>query len=280
MNELESLRRLTEAVETAKADIAPTYIEYVHLAFAIATDCGEEGRDFFHRLCRVSAKYQREHAERIFSNALTANHGDMHLGTVFYLAEAAGVTVRKEEVANSRTGTKGTAGTAQKLSAHTCARNKVYNSESPESEELLLGSEPKQPLPTFPAADWPELLQRIMSYGSTDAQNDVMLLGALTALGSCMERYVRCPYGGGQGIRFGLTDKSCSVGVHDVLQNTGAGIVARDEEHFVGRYLRGVYFRTFFAHCFVGGFGFFVGFYFFGPFGAELVMDRIHKQPY
>ena len=61
MNELESLRRLTEAVETAKADIAPTYIEYVHLAFAIATDCGEEGRDFFHRLCRVSAKYQREH---------------------------------------------------------------------------------------------------------------------------------------------------------------------------------------------------------------------------
>ena len=117
----------------------------------------------------------------------------MHLGTVFYLAEAAGVTVRKEEVANSRTGTKGT---AQKLSAHTCARNKVYNSESPESEELLPGSEPKQPLPTFPAADWPELLQRIMSYGSTDAQNDVMLLGALTALGSCMERYVRCPYGG------------------------------------------------------------------------------------
>ena len=196
MNELESLRRLTEAVETAKADIAPTYIEYVHLAFAIATDCGEEGRDFFHRLCRVSAKYQREHAERIFSNALTANHGDMHLGTVFYLAEAAGVTVRKEEVANSRTGTKGTAGTAQKLSAHTCVRNKVYNSESPESEELLPGSEPKQPLPTFPAADWPELLQRIMSYGSTDAQNDVMLLGALTALGSCMERYVRCPYGG------------------------------------------------------------------------------------
>ena len=196
MNELESLRRLTEAVETAKADIAPTYIEYVHLAFAIATDCGEEGRGFFHRLCRVSAKYQREHAERIFSNALTANHGDMHLGTVFYLAEAAGVTVRKEEVANSRTGTKGTAGTAQKLSAHTCARNKVYNSESPESEELLPGSGPKQPLPTFPAADWPELLQRIMSYGSTDAQNDVMLLGALTALGSCMERYVRCPYGG------------------------------------------------------------------------------------
>ena len=73
MNELESLRRLTEAVETAKADIAPTYIEYVHLAFAIATDCGEEGRDFFHRLCRVSAKYQREHADRK-STRLNSSH--------------------------------------------------------------------------------------------------------------------------------------------------------------------------------------------------------------
>ena len=39
MTDIESLRRLTEAVETAGADIAPTYAEYVQLAFAIATDC-------------------------------------------------------------------------------------------------------------------------------------------------------------------------------------------------------------------------------------------------
>ena len=41
MTDIESLRRLTEAVETAGADIAPTYLEYVQLSFAIATDCGE-----------------------------------------------------------------------------------------------------------------------------------------------------------------------------------------------------------------------------------------------
>ena len=55
MDEIESLCRLCEAVETAGADIAPTYAEYVQLAFAIATDCGEAGREFFHRLCRVEA---------------------------------------------------------------------------------------------------------------------------------------------------------------------------------------------------------------------------------
>ena len=34
MTDIESLRRLTEAVETAGADIAPTYLEYVQLSFA------------------------------------------------------------------------------------------------------------------------------------------------------------------------------------------------------------------------------------------------------
>lgn len=41
------LSKLVEAVRTAHADIAPTYAEYVQLAFAIATDCGEAGRSDF-----------------------------------------------------------------------------------------------------------------------------------------------------------------------------------------------------------------------------------------
>ena len=102
MTNIESLRLITEAVETAGADIAPSYTEYVQLAFAIATDCGEAGREFFHRLCRISAKYQREHAERMFSNALMKQHGEIHLGTAFHLAESTGVKICREEVMNSR----------------------------------------------------------------------------------------------------------------------------------------------------------------------------------
>ena len=121
MTDIESLCRLCEAVETAGADIAPTYAEYVQLAFAIATDCGEAGREFFHRLCRVSAKYEREHAERIFSNALTTRHGDVHLGTAFHLAERAGVTLCKEGVMNHRKKCKKCRKcTVQKSHTHAC----------------------------------------------------------------------------------------------------------------------------------------------------------------
>ena len=70
MNNIESLRRLTETVETAGADIAPTYIEYIQLAFAITTDCGEAGRQDFLTLCSFSPKYDPRAADKLFSNAL------------------------------------------------------------------------------------------------------------------------------------------------------------------------------------------------------------------
>ena len=196
MTDIESLRRLTEAVETAGADIAPTYAEYVQLAFAIATDCGEAGREFFHRLCRMSAKYQREHAERIFSNALTTRHGEVHLGTAFHLAEMANVKLCNTEVMNNRRNTENTENTPSKVLTHAHVYNKVENDEPDDSEELLNGSDPNQPLPTFPEADWPKILLLIMSYATSPTQRDVMLIGALTAIGASMERYVRCPYAG------------------------------------------------------------------------------------
>ena len=196
MTDIESLRRLTEAVETAGADIAPTYAEYVQLAFAIATDCGEAGREFFHRLCRISAKYQREHAERIFSNALTTRHGEVHLGTAFHLAEMANVKLCNTEVMNNRRNTENTENTPSKVLTHAHVYNKVENDEPDESEEQLNGSDPNQPLPTFPEADWPKILLLIMSYATSPTQRDVMLIGALTAIGASMERYVRCPYAG------------------------------------------------------------------------------------
>lgn len=196
MTTIESLRRLTEAVETAGADIAPTYAEYVQLAFAIATDCGEAGREFFHRLCRVSAKYQHEHAERVFSNALTTHHGEVHLGTAFHLAETTGVNLCKEDVMNSRKNTENTQNTPSKVLTRARVYNKVCDNEPVESEELMNSSDPNQPLPTFPKADWPKILLLIMSYVNSPIQRDVMLLGALTAFGASMERYVRCPYAG------------------------------------------------------------------------------------
>ena len=53
MEPLSSLHLLAEAVRNAGADIAPIYQEYIQLAFAIATDCGEAGRQLILNLERT-----------------------------------------------------------------------------------------------------------------------------------------------------------------------------------------------------------------------------------
>ena len=197
-NPLENLRQLTEAVRMAGADIAPTYIEYVQLAFAIANDCGEAGRNDFLSLCSLSSKYDEKNAQALFSNALHADKEDIHLGTVFHLAGQCGVKI-SGSAGFHKAGTMGTAGTPPDF-PHTCARyNKVENDvsdDTDEEEQLTEGSEPYSPLPTFPQDYvWPELLEKIISFGKKPEQRDVLLLGAFTVLGASLSHVVRCQYG-------------------------------------------------------------------------------------
>ena len=47
MTNIESLRLITEAVETAGTDIAPSYTEYVQLAFASQQTVAKQDASFF-----------------------------------------------------------------------------------------------------------------------------------------------------------------------------------------------------------------------------------------
>lgn len=197
---MESLHRLAEAVRGAGADIAPTYQEYMQLAFAVANDCGEAGRADFLALCSPSPKYDRQAADKLFSNALKNGRNDIHLGTAFHLARLCGV-----EVQPPPTGTMGTLGTGGFSASHTHARTRGNNGEDEKrgggsggaEEDTFEGSDPLTPLPTFdPHLRWPLLLERIMECGTSRSQRDVLLLGAITALGASMGNHVRCSYGG------------------------------------------------------------------------------------
>ena len=109
----------------------------------------------------------------------------MHLGTAFHLAELCGVKIQHE--AAPAIGTLGTQSSPLSSTSHTRARE----------EESASGIEPLSPLPTFDEhLHWPYPLNRIMSCGTSLAQYDVLLLGAITVLGASMGKHVRCSYGG------------------------------------------------------------------------------------
>ena len=146
-NILPDLRRLTEAVHAAGADIAPTYREYVQLAFAIATDCGEAGRSDFLMLCSLSAKYDVHAANKLFSNALKTNNNSVHIGTAFHLAELCNVRPRPAEKPrqDAPAGTLGTPGAPYTAASHTHAHGYYNRAEMP-AEEF-----PEAPAASLPA---------------------------------------------------------------------------------------------------------------------------------
>lgn len=204
---LSDLHRLTEAVRAAGVDIAPTYSEYIQLAFAVATDCGEAGRSDFHTLCSLSVKYDASAADHLYSSALKSSKNSVHLGTAFHLAELCNVKPEQDGGETPPVGTLGTQHSVNPATSHTRAHAYIgsktnlveaaTDTDGELREETTPGSEPLTPLPTFDKGmHWPEPLDAIIGRGATRAQQDVLLLGSLTVLGASMSSNVRCPYAG------------------------------------------------------------------------------------
>lgn len=187
---IKSLEQLVEAIEQAGANIAPSYLEYMPLAFAIANDCGEAGRPMFHRICRMSEKYKHEDAEKMYSNALRKSNGKNTLGTVWHLAEMAGVDVKKLSFiplpSSHVRDTYNTPSTAscEKTSAASSGIPKVSSTETPEA-----------PPPSLPEYKWPRFLQQTIDCGESKAQRDILLLGGITVLGATLNKLVCFNYG-------------------------------------------------------------------------------------
>ena len=195
------LEQLVTAIEQAGVNVAPTYQEYMPLAFAIANSCGEEGRTRFHRICRISEKYHHDEADKLYGHALTKGTGRNSLGTVFHLAEVAGVKM-DPKLANLQN--------LQSLHTHTRARvsYKAHPDASDGTPPDAVFTDPASPLsdgvsktilparlPSFPDYRWPAFLQGIIDCGNSPAQRDILLLGAATVLGSTLNKLVSFVYG-------------------------------------------------------------------------------------
>lgn len=225
---IKSLEQLVDAIESAGANIAPSYLEYMPLAFAIANDCGEAGRPLFHRICRLSEKYQQNDAEKMYTNAIRKSNGKNTLGTVWHLAEMAGVDVKKlsftpsppshvrdtynapqnagsgkRAPGNTGSGTRTTGSPRNGIPTTGNTGNGTAGFPPNEADEAEQANTNKQAdeanettlPPPFPEYRWPHFLQQAIDCGESKAQRDVLLLGAITVLGATLNRLVCFNYG-------------------------------------------------------------------------------------
>lgn len=175
MKDIDILEQLVTAIEQTGANIAPTYQEYMPLAFAVANSCGEQGRNHFHRICRMSGKYQYDDADKLYDHALQSGQGGNSLGTVFHLAELTGVRIERNLAI------------LQNLqSPHPHTRTHEKSTDTPTDSPLL---------PCFPAYQWPRFLQQVVDCGESVAQRDILLLGAITVFGATINKLTSFVYG-------------------------------------------------------------------------------------
>ena len=165
-NEIE---QLVCSVESASADIAPSYSEWRDLAFALADALGEGGRSYFHRLSRFYCGYDEREADKQFTACLRSHGSGITINTLFHLAKQSGIKLVRNNVSTYNV--------------------KKENPSPSESSESCESSESPEPLPTFSNEIYsllPGFLSDIISKASNYEDADLLILGSLTAISACL----------------------------------------------------------------------------------------------
>lgn len=168
-----SINLVVSRIEAAHTDITGSYADWLNLGFALADELGETGRDYFHRISRFYSKYSLTDSNRQYDQCLKAKGHGITIKTLFHLAKQAGIDVSipaKQPVFT----------TAER----TTAVLKEKKSESTTEPEVI-------ELPTLPASVYdglPDFLQKVVARCRTNEERDIMLLGALATLSSCLPK--------------------------------------------------------------------------------------------
>ncbi|EAR14045.1 VapE domain-containing protein [Robiginitalea biformata] len=91
----EDIRHILEQIQNRGVNIAEDYHSWLHTSFALASEFGEGGRDYFHIVSAQSSKYERGKCDKQYDIALRRDHtGGVGIGTFFYYCQQAGIETR------------------------------------------------------------------------------------------------------------------------------------------------------------------------------------------
>ena len=155
--EMEEIENLISQIESHQIDITGDYSTWRNLGFAFADSLGEAGREPFHRISKFHSQYNPKDCDSQFEACLKAKGTGITISTFFHHAKDHGVIIEKKKVVNF------------------------------ESEDI---QEP-DPMPNlsdhiFPSL--PSFLQRVVEVASSKEERDILLLGSLATISSCLPK--------------------------------------------------------------------------------------------
>lgn len=148
------IEELVNSIVAAGIDITDTYKNWMNIGFALSDEFGESGRSYFHQISSFHANYSNEDCDKQFDKCIEAKGHGISIATLFYLAQAKGIQINKSN---------------------------QYISDITNSP------------PSFPNSLYtqiPEFLLNITNQFSSPEDKDMMLLGSIVTLSSCMPNYI------------------------------------------------------------------------------------------
>jgi len=84
---------LTALLETRNIDITTDYNSWLNIGFALADALKEAGRDYFHRISRISPLYNAADCDKQYNNCLKSSRSGITAKTLFYIAKQHGIDI-------------------------------------------------------------------------------------------------------------------------------------------------------------------------------------------
>lgn len=180
-----AVEEITSRVEALSVDIAPTYNEWVQLAFSLIEALGENGRSFFQRLSRFYHNYTEKEADEQYTKCLASRKSGVTIGSFFFLAKKAGVNILLSKTPKIISDIIGNFDNIGDLHSSKSLKSSV----SPKSSQMLSVVTQQEPMPTFSNLvkdDLPYLLTQIVVKAHSDEDADLLILGSLAVFSACL----------------------------------------------------------------------------------------------
>ncbi|WP_052444695.1 BT4734/BF3469 family protein [Flammeovirga sp. OC4] len=82
-----TIETLIHKIESSKKDITSERSDWIKIAFALANELNESGREYFHRISQFYENYSPAEVDKTYSYCLRANKGKINLGTIYHIAK-------------------------------------------------------------------------------------------------------------------------------------------------------------------------------------------------
>ena len=165
-------------IESMHTDITANYQDWLKVGFAFASEHGEVGRSYFHRVSRFYPKYSYADCDKQYDQCLKEKNVRTKISTFFYLAEQGGINIVCEDSTSiDKTSIE---------SIKTIIVDKPLQTAIPVDSEIhsLIFNTPQLPKEIYPQL--PLILNECCQLFLDGIEKDVFLVAALAVLSGCI----------------------------------------------------------------------------------------------